>query len=233
NLARLLAAAAAHLGPGSPAERRVARRRCDAGRLRLWPREVPPDRDRPRQRVPAALPGRQSSCEDGALAGRRLGADDRHPGRGARDAMLVLALVDSTRAPRDVRVAAALGLGLGVQVARLGPRLERLACRGQVLFGYEHRQALVLTRLELGLDASSDEDRLHLLGLRDVSCDGDLHLLPHDAGTLAPVRSGRAPPLTSAGSPRSGNGTSTVSKSRGTTVLGKISLASRASSGPK
>ena len=45
--------------------------------------------------------------------------------------------------------------------------------------------------------------------------------------------SSRAPPLTSRGTPRSGNGTSIRSKSRGTTVSGKTARASRASSGPK
>ena len=46
-------------------------------------------------------------------------------------------------------------------------------------------------------------------------------------GTIAASGSGSRPPLTSTGSPRSGNGTSITSKSRGTTVDGNTACASR------
>src|SRR5204863_3785695 len=112
-------------------------------------------------------------------------------------------------------------------------RLERLARRDEVLFGDEDVEPVVLARLELRLDPGRAEDRLHLLRFGHIARHRDLDLLPHVAGTLSPARSGSAPPLTSAGSPRSANGTSTTSKSRVTTVFGKISRASRTSSGPK
>ena len=61
-------------------------------------------------------------------------------------------------------------------------------------------------------------------GATSASCSG--------AGLRAASRrSGTAPPLTSAGSPRSGNGTSITSKSRGATVSGKTSRASRSELG--
>ena len=84
---------------------------------------------------------------------------------------------------------------------------------------------------ELRLDPGGGEDRLELLALGDVPGDGDLHHLAHEPeGTSA--RGSRAPRFTSSGLPRSGNGTSIRSKSRGTTVSGKTVRASRSTSPP-
>src|SRR2546430_6271085 len=93
-------------------------------------------------------------------------------------------------------------------------------------------------RLELGHDSRLAEDRLQLLGLRDVLGERDLHELGHGtafsrSGSTTSSRRRRTPPLTSRGEPRSENGTSITSKSFGTTVSGKMVRASRAISGPK
>ena len=61
---------------------------------------------------------------------------------------------------------------------------------------------------------------------------GRARLGGHHAGDSARLRGTRAPRWTSRGSPRSGNGTSIVSKSRGTTVAGNSSRASSSTSRP-
>src|SRR5436190_2342675 len=100
------------------------------------------------------------------------------------------------------------------------------------------RPRMILDRaLELGHDAGLAQDRLQLLGLGDVLCERDLHEPGHGttsrSGSGTPPRSGRAAPLIRCGEPRSGKGTSMMSKSLGTTVSENIARASRAISGPK
>src|SRR5262249_50335733 len=94
---------------------------------------------------------------------------------------------------------------------------------------------VVLAVGELGLDAGGAKDLLNLLGLADVAGHSDSDHLRHCGAddTTSCSRRRDAPPLTRRGGPRSANGTSTVSKSRGTTVSGKIARASSAISGPK
>ena len=85
-------------------------------------------------------------------------------------------------------------------------------------------------RLELTLDPRGREQLLELLALGDVAGDGDLHEPRHDSADPERVLGARAPDRASSGSPRSGNGTVTTSKSRGTTVAGNSCVASSTTS---
>ena len=76
-------------------------------------------------------------------------------------------------------------------------------------------------------------DRPQLLVARGAAVEPADGGLRHVAGACSRARSGCAPPLTSTGSPRSGNGSSTTSKSRGRTGAGNTSRASRSSSEPR
>src|SRR5262249_33268963 len=107
--------------------------------------------------------------------------------------------------------------------------------------GDEHLQRRVLEGglvmldggLELTLDPGGRQQLLELLTLGDVTGDGDLDEPRHDSTDPNGARFVRAPERTSSGSPRSGNGTTTTSKSRGTTVAGNSCVASSTTSCPK
>src|SRR5262245_44534755 len=128
-------------------------------------------------------------------------------------------------------------LGLRDQLVGLGQGLDRFLRRLELRLGNEEVDRVLLGRLlDRRVDAGVAEDLLHLLGLRDVAGARYLHPPAHCRSIIrasASVRGGRAPLLTSCGAPRSGNGTSITSKSRGTTVSGNVSRASASSSGPK
>src|SRR5439155_15835802 len=128
-----------------------------------------------------------------------------------------------------------LSLGLGDDVVRLGARLDRILGRLEIRLLHENDHGILLAALQLGLDSGAVQDLLDLLGLANVSGYNGVNHLAHCAADDTGSRSRRrvAPPLTSCGVPRSANGTSITSKSRGTTVSGKTTCASRAISGPK
>src|SRR5207302_3730657 len=127
-------------------------------------------------------------------------------------------------------------LRLGNQVVGLGSGLDRVLRRLERRLRNEDRHCV---RVDLGLerrrDADGTEDLLDLLRLTRVGGDCGMHHLAHCAAddTGSASRRCAAPPLTSCGPPRSGNGTSIASKSLGTTLAGKIACASFAISGPK
>src|SRR3954449_9872434 len=120
-------------------------------------------------------------------------------------------------------------------VAGLGHGFDRILCLVERGLGDGDGDGVVLAVAQLCLDACRAEDLLHLLGLGHISCDGDSNQLGHCGAddTASWSRRREAPPLTSSGVPRSAYGTSTTSKSRGTTVSAKIARASSAISGPK
>ena len=92
----------------------------------------------------------------------------------------------------------------------------------------------LVDRLQLGLDVRFGEHRLDLFRLGDVVGGGQVNHLRHCG--LDDTDSGwscLAPPFTSCGVPRSAKGIWMTSKSRGTTVSGNTSRASRAVSAPK
>src|SRR5215218_4620758 len=165
--------------------------------------------------------------------------------------------VERAEAYRAGRTASARATGPGVlgvrdELVRLAQRLDRFErvferrLRNQDLLPriLGLRRMVLDGRLQLRGDARFLEDRFQLFGLGDVAGDGDLnhssHRIPSSmvAGTASPLSGdGRclwvAPPLTSSGDPRSGNGTTMISRSRGTTVFGKTACASRSISPPK
>ena len=117
----------------------------------------------------------------------------------------------------------------------LGERLDRVAGFVDDRLLDEHLQRCVLEcrlvvfdrRLEARVDTGGGEQLLQLLTLGHVAGHGDLHEVRHDStDPSAGARPARAPERTSSGSPRSGNGITTTSKSRGTTVEGKTCVAS-------
>src|SRR6266511_2575890 len=125
-------------------------------------------------------------------------------------------------------------LRLRNQLVRLGQRLDRLVRVLERRLRHDDRQRLVLGALQLGRDARRRQEALDLLRLVDVAGDRKLHHASHEGSDdTASGAVCTAPPLTSAGTPRSGNGISITSKSRGTTVSAKNSRASRSTSGPK
>src|SRR5262245_21544533 len=120
-------------------------------------------------------------------------------------------------------------------------RLDRVpGCLDLVLLD-EHLQRRVVGRLgivlggqlKLGCDARRLQQILQLLGFSHVAGNGDLDEARHDASDPIAAFCERAPERMSSGVPRSGNGMSTMSKSRGTTVSGKTSRASSTTSWPK
>src|SRR3954453_6583047 len=82
---------------------------------------------------------------------------------------------------------------------------------------------LALRALEPGADADFGERAQDQVRLCGVTCDRDRH---QSFGHEAFSSSGWAPPRRSAGSPRSGSGSSIVSKSLGTTVAANTARAS-------
>src|ERR671931_2312419 len=127
-------------------------------------------------------------------------------------------------------------LRLGDEIVRLGPCLDRVLCALEVALANEDDVRVgVGVGLELGIDTGAAEDLFDLLRLANVACDGCVDHLAHCAldDKASGARRWRAPSRTSWGVPRSANGTSMTSKSRGTTVSGKSSRASLAISGPK
>src|SRR5437763_1896865 len=120
-------------------------------------------------------------------------------------------------------------------VAGLGHRFDRVLRLVKRGLGDRDSHGVVLAVAQLCLDAGRAEDLLHLLGLGHIACDGHSNHLGHCGAddTTSWSRRRDAPPLTSSGAPRSAYGTSTTSKSRGTTVSAKIARASSAISGPK
>src|SRR5664279_212326 len=77
--------------------------------------------------------------------------------------------------------------------------------------------------LEPRADAGRSQRPHDRVGLRPVACDGDRH---ESLAHREPSVSVSAPPRRNSGAPRSGNGSSMVSKSRGTTVFAKMPRAS-------
>src|SRR5207253_4962473 len=126
-------------------------------------------------------------------------------------------------------------LRLRNDVAGLGHGLDGVLCLLDRRFGHRDGDRVILAVAEFGLDPGRAEDLLDLLRLGDVSRNRDSDHLRHCGAddTTSCSRRRVAPPLTSCGAPRSANGTSITSKSRGTTVPGKLSPPSRAISGPK
>ena len=109
-------------------------------------------------------------------------------------------------------------------------------------YSAEHTLAVFHTLREhmapriVGQDIETAQDLLDLLRLGHVAGDSHTHGIAHcgaDDTTCSGGAGRRAPPLTRCAWPRSSNGTSIRSKSRGTTVSGNASRASRAISGPK
>src|SRR5688500_1379504 len=128
--------------------------------------------------------------------------------------------------------------GAWLELIGLDDRLDRLLREVCGLLGDEDGERVRLARLlELGLDPRLPAAGLDLLRLRDVACDRDLDLGSHagssGSGGADCTRLADTARLTRRGTPRSGYGTSTASKSLGTTVSGKIARASSAISGPK
>ena len=99
--------------------------------------------------------------------------------------------------------------------------------------GEEDRQRINTSSIHIDFMIGSDE-----VAVTGVQADGtEVPVLRggdwQGSDAAGEVRSGRAPDFRSCGSPRSANGTSITSKSRGTTVAGKTAHASSASSFPK
>src|SRR5207248_9084734 len=142
------------------------------------------------------------------------------------------------RPRRKAIVVIGISLRLRNQVVRFSQRLDRVLCRLELTLGDEHADRVLLRRLlDRRVDTRVAQDLLQLLRLCDVTRHRDMNYPAHDCSIIGAsagsLRGGRAPLLTSRGAPRSGNGTSMRSKSRGTTVSGKTARASSASSGPK
>src|SRR5215210_2570878 len=134
------------------------------------------------------------------------------------------------------------GLDVRDDVVGVGQRLDRVSRLVERRLRDEHLlrrvvglcRVVVNGRLELRLDSRGLQDRLELLRFRDVAGDGYLNHPRHRTGTSTPsLQGGFAPARTSSGNPRSWNGTTMISRSRGTTVSGKIAWASRSISPPK
>src|SRR5215210_5649625 len=131
--------------------------------------------------------------------------------------------------------------GAGAELIGLRHRLDRVLREVDRRLRNEHGERVRLHfPLELGLDASLGQDRLNLLRFVRVARDRDSDHLAHvvsstvaGSGAADSTRRPATAPLSSLGTPRSANGTSTTSKSRGTTVSGKIARASRATSAAK
>src|SRR5262249_56757873 len=126
-------------------------------------------------------------------------------------------------------------LRLADEIVGFGHRLDSVLRLLDRVFGHRDGDGVVLAVVKLGVDAGGPEDLLDLLGFGDVPGHRDSHHLGHCGAddTTSCSRRRNAPPLTRCGIPRSANGTSTTSKSRGTTVSVKIARASSAISGPK
>src|SRR5215212_8609133 len=143
------------------------------------------------------------------------------------------AVAAASNAPKRPPIAARL---LREDVVRLGERLDRVLRVVERRLRNHHRQGLVLRALELRVDPRGGQDLLDLLRLGDVARDRELdHPRHYGADCTASTRGSgsKAPPFSNCGAPRSGNGISTTSKSRGTTVSANTSRASLAASGPK
>src|SRR3954451_24996818 len=124
--------------------------------------------------------------------------------------------------------------GLADDLVGLGHRFDRILRLFDRRLRDGDRDRIGLAVTKLGVDTGSAQDHLDLLRLRDVARNRDSNHLAHCGAddTTSGSRRCEAPPFKSCGVPRSTYGTSTTSKSRGTTVSGKTSRASRAISPP-
>src|SRR5262249_30097304 len=181
-----------------------------------------------RDREPASGPEDSSRLFEGAGTVDEV---EHHP---HHDRVEPACLERERLGPRDPRIYAEL-LGAGHHRLR---SVDRPDTREIALLERLGEPPGAASDLEHALTAEPSEPDESLVDLPPVLVDRSQLLVPGGAAVeagghaSAPRRSGFAPALTSSGSPRSGNGTSIVSKSRGSTVASNTSRASSSSSGP-